>query len=204
MDNKIAPKNEVSVKEWTSEKEGDTVKDAIERLNALYASACENADAVRKMFTDRGVKSKFGFYNNHAIAVDDGYIYELYPIPIVTLELDGVSADIGFDIVSRNGNIGFLELTVDKAVLVEFDFTKLTEYEFAIYGVEHYLDDYWFGDIEATKEMIEKSDEKQFHIGFEFPDMAVLKKLLDAFCVVTNGASSEITDVADHKMLGKK
>lgn len=204
MSKKTATNGALSLTDASSEENEVTVKDAIERINALYEAVCENADAVRKTFSDRGVKTKFAFYNNHAVAVGDGYVNELYPIPVVTVEACGVAADIGFDIVSRDGNIGFLDLTVDKAVLIDLDFTKITEFEFSIFGVEHYLNEYWFDDVEATKQMIKKSDEKQFHVGFEFSDMTELKKLLDAFFVVTSGVDGGTADDPGRKMLGEK
>lgn len=204
MDKEMALLSELTEKDGETEQDEIAAKEAIERLNALYATVCNNAQAVRKMFTDSGIESREGFYNNHAVAVGDGYITEMYPIPVVTAKIKGVAVDIGFDIVTRNGNIGFVEFTVDKDVLIGLDFSKLTEYEFAIYGVEHYLTDYWFGDVAAAKELIQKSDEKQFHIGFEFPDMRVLKKMLETFYIVTSEVGCEVTDVDDNKMLGKK
>lgn len=187
------------------EQAGDEVslKDAIERLNALYAAVCENANTVRNMFTAGGIKNKFGFYNNHAVAIDDGYINELYPIPIVTAERVGVAVDIGFDIVSRNGNIGFVELTVDKTVLVGIDFSRLAQFEFAIYGVEQYLTEYWFGDAAQALAQIKESDEKQFHIGIEFVDMAALDRILDIFFGGVNGLGGDGAG-APLKMLDKK
>lgn len=203
MNNKLVTKSNVTAEDGVSGEYEANVIDAIESINALYASACKNAQAVRKLFVDCGMECRDGFYNNHAIAVGDGYINELYPIPIVTAKFKGVSVDIGFDIVSRNGNIGFSEFTVDKAVLVEIDFSKLSAFDFAIYGVENYHTDYWFGDITSTKELIAKSGEKQFHIGFEFPDMIVLKQILDIFFGVTSGVSFGSID-SDKKMLDKK
>lgn len=202
MDNKPMTTTDVAAN-GSSENNEVTVRDAIERLNGLYAAVWENSQTVRQMFTDRGIKSRFGFYNNHAVAVGDGYVNELYPIPIVTAAVGGVSADIGFDIVSRNGSIGFLELTVDKAVLLGLDFSELAGFEFAIFGVEQYHTDYWSDDVAATKARIEHSEEKQFHIGFEFADMPVLIKLLNIFCYAS-GVKFEIQDGAHQKMLGEK
>lgn len=202
MDNKVAKRGEVAIRDDASEEDEVDVIDAIERLNAIYATVCKNSQAVRKMFVDCGIECRDGFYNNHALAVGDGYINELYPIPVVTAKVKGVAVDIGFDIVSREGNIGFAEFTVDKAVLAALDFSKLSVYEFAVYGVEHYHTEYWFGDVAATKELIAKSDEKQFHIGFEFSDMVVLKQLLDIFFVVTSEVSCG--DDGDKKMLDEK
>lgn len=202
MDNKVATLNNITQDGGASEDEEVNAKEAIERLNAVYASVCQHAQAVRKMLTDSGIENREGFYNNHAVAVGSGYITEMYPIPVVTAKIKGVSVDIGFDIVTRNGNIGFVEFTVDKNVLIRLDFSKLTEYEFSIYGVEHYLTDYWFGDVAAAKELIKKSDEKQFHIGFDFPDMNALKKMLETFYIVTSEVGREVADADNNKMLG--
>lgn len=203
MNNKLTTLSNVTAEDGASSEYEANVIDAIERINALYESVCKNAQTVRKLFVDCGMECRDGFYNNHAIAVGDGYINELYPIPIVTAKFKGVSVDIGFDIVSRNGNIGFSEFTVDKAVLIELDFSKLSAFEFTLFGVENYHTDYWFGDIASTKEHIAKSDEKQFHIGFEFSDMNTLKQILDIFFVVTSGVSFGLID-GDKKMLDKK
>lgn len=196
MNNQIALNNELSAKDDSA------VKDAIERINALYAPICENAQNLRTMFDERGIKNRIAFYNNHAVAVGDGYVNELYPIPIVTATLAGVSVDIGFDLVSHNGKIGTMEFTVDKAVLIALDFSKLTGFEFAIFGVEHYHDEYWFGDVEATKKLIENCDEQQFHIGFEFSDLVELYNILNVF-IGANDLNSGEGDSAP-KMLDKK
>ncbi len=47
------------------------VASEVEKLNALYSTVCAHAAVARKMLSDRGIKSKIGFYNNHAIAIPD-------------------------------------------------------------------------------------------------------------------------------------
>ncbi len=110
-----------------------------------------------------------------------GYMNEVYPIPVITAAIGGVAIDVGFDLVKRNGNIGFIELAVDRSVLAVFDFTKLSGMSFAIYGVEEYLTDYWSGDVREMQKRIAASAETKFHIGMEFGDMRELQSIFDIF-----------------------
>ena len=102
-----------------------------------------------------------GYYNGHYYkGVSGEYEKAYFPIPEVTVK--GLcDIEIGIDKISIT-----TKLTRDTALA--YDYGKIKGYDFEVYGVENYLEDYYTDGctIDAMLENIRNSDEKD--IGFSF------------------------------------
>lgn len=154
------------------------MEEKIKEANKLYKPTL---DIVEKFCNDlklRKIGYTLGFYNNHELKIGKVFIKEFYPIPVVSLKINKYEIDIGFDIVTDKDYIGFIELTLDKEKVLNFDYDKIKEFNFEIYGYENYLIDYYGGDVENTKRLIHNSNEIKFHIGFNISKFSQVKVIL--------------------------
>lgn len=154
------------------------MKRKINKANKIYKPVL----VIVKKFCDelkqRKVDYTFGFYNNHEIKIGKNFIKEVYPIPVVSLKINECEVDVGFDIVTDKNYIGFIELTLEKEKTLKFDYNKIKEFNFVIYGYENYLTDYYNGDIESAKQLILNSTETKFHIGFNISKFSQIMNIL--------------------------
>lgn len=157
------------------------MKRKIDRLNKLYQPVIEKIDSISKILESKQVKYNFGFYNNHEIKVKGQFIKEIYPIPVISFRLNNVETDIGIDLTTSSDYIGFVELTLNKREILLFDFKKLDDCNFEIYGFDNCLEDFYFGDLNKTQELISKSKEKKFHIGILASNVEHIKQLISKF-----------------------
>ena len=150
----------------------------ITELNNLYEPALATIELLCKTLNSKKIDYKLGFYNNHEIKVNNQFVKEFYPIPVISCKTNNIDIDIGIDLANDNNYIGFIELTLSKKDILSFDFYKLDSFDFEVYGLEDYLDDYYFGDLEKTKELINYSTEKKFHIGINIKNINQIKTFI--------------------------
>lgn len=155
------------------------MKNKISKLNNLYQPTMDTIALICKILNTKKLNYKLGFYNNHEIKVDNQFIKEIYPIPVVSCKANNIDIDIGIDLATDNNYIGFIELTLSKKNILLFDFNKLKNYDFEIYGLDNYLEDYYFGDLEKTKELINHSTEKKFHISINIKDINQIETFIE-------------------------
>ncbi len=91
---------------------------------------------------------------------------------------DYYNIDIGIDAIPSTSYLGFIELTIAKDNILEFNFKKLTKIKFSIYGYENCLNDYYIDNIDTCIKNIKKSTETLFHIGIDFSNIDELFQLL--------------------------
>ena len=147
------------------------------QLNELYRNLDSKAQEISKCLC-----CDYGYYNGHFHKNASGnYEMDYFPIPVVSLK--GVcDVEIDFDCISVT-----TKLTKEKALC--YNFEKLKNYNFEVYGVENYLDDFYvLGD--TLGDMIEKirnSSEENIFFSFYFPaDTPV-----DAVCKLVNFIKQE-------------
>lgn len=134
----------------------------IEVLNNIYESMCKKSKYIQKLLKENGYESKNGFYNNHSVRDKNGnWITEYFPIAVITVEQ---LCDIGIDIKSI-----FIETKIKKEKAVKFDFRRFLNYQFEVYGIEEYLNDFYNDTlmIEDIEKRIETSREREIGIGFQ-------------------------------------
>lgn len=131
----------------------------IEELNDIYSPLYEHMKCVLKDLKALGYSYEWGFYNNHSVKQNGEWVLEYYPIPVVTIK---DICDIGFDVDST-----FIEFKLKREDALCFDFSKLLDYKFEVYGVENYLCDFYNDtlDLEGTADRIKSSVEQEIGIS---------------------------------------
>ncbi|MCL2217423.1 MAG: hypothetical protein FWB91_10460 [Defluviitaleaceae bacterium] len=154
--------------------------EAFDYLNNVYKELCEKSDIINKALSENGLKHKMGFFNNHYEKINDKFIVEYYPIPVISI--NGIG-DIGIDI----NNVWF-EAQISKEKAIAFDYTKLIGViEFEIYGADDFLSELY--DKEDTSGSIvykiRNSCETNFCVLFSFGRNFNITKLLEAIHLFT-------------------
>ncbi|MGI6770351.1 MAG: hypothetical protein ACOX5E_05835 [Bacilli bacterium] len=101
------------------------------------------------------------YYSGHYNKNNDGnYQIDYFPIPVISIK-NYCDIEVGLDGVS-------LSTKLKKADALKFDYNKIKQYKFEVYGVEDYLKDYYVegNTIEELLNNIKLSKEKD--IGFAF------------------------------------
>ena len=150
------------------------------KLNNIYKKALCTIEEIKAELDNIGINYTLGFYNNHEIKVRDKWVKEIYPIPVLTLKFDTMEADICVDII-KTKQLAFVELTLTKENILNFDFNILSNINFDIYGFLDYLTDYKKETAKETKQLIKKSCEEKFHIGFYINDINQIINLIKLF-----------------------
>ena len=135
------------------------------------------SEIILNILNSKSIECSLGFYNNHEIKIKNRFVKEIYPIPVISCKIHKVEIDIGFDVVSDH-YLGFLELTLSKRDILNFDFSKFNNLDFEIYGFNNYLEDFYFGNVENAKQTISKSEENKFHIGINISNINQMKNIL--------------------------
>jgi hypothetical protein len=111
-------------------------------LNEVYRSLNDLTKEICLKLKEFNYQYKKGFYNNHSIRVENEFIAEAYPIPVITVN---GKFDIGVDL-----NMIFIEAQFPASIVNSFDFNKFTEYEFDVYGTNDYNIDFYNVNMEIN------------------------------------------------------
>ena len=129
------------------------------KLNEIYRRLDLKAREISQL-----LNCSFAYYNGHYSKNAMGnYEMDYFPIPVVSLK--GVcDIEIDLDKISVT-----TKLSRDAAL--SYNFEKVKSFNFEVYGVENYLDDFYIaGDtISEIKERIRKSQEQNVFFSFSFP-----------------------------------
>jgi len=153
----------------------------INELNNIYEPALKDINFLTEMLKNNNIEFILYFFNNHQIKINNKYIKELYPIPVVSCKIKNIEFDLGVDIIKTNSYVGFVEITLNKKDILNFNFDKLKDFVFEIYGVDNCLTDYFFGDLLKTKTLIRQSVEKYFHIGIDIKSINQFEIIIERF-----------------------
>ena len=130
-------------------------------LNQIYRNLELKCMELVSVLQHRIFKIKTGFYNGNYHRGEEGaYTMDYYPIPVI--EVRGYcDVEIELDHIA-------ISTKLRKETALDYSFEKVKKYPFEAYGVEDYLADYYHPGqpVEALKENIRKSDERE--IGFSF------------------------------------
>ena len=131
---------------------------ARETLNAIYRPLEAKRAAVQDALRPLGLRVASAYYNGHYQKDEDGdYVRNDYPIPVV--EVAGLcDIEIEPDHLSVSA-----KLTRERALA--YDFSRLRDYAYEVYGVQDYLTDYAGEDV---KETIRNSAEREIGFSFSF------------------------------------
>lgn len=130
--------------------------------NVYYRLETKQAELFQGLF-HRTFELKRGYYNGNYHRDNGGnYVMEYYPIPII--EVQGLcDVEINLENITVS-----TKLTKQKAM--EYNYDRLKEYSFEVYGVEEYLQDYYKTGMttEELQAAIKKSEEKEIGFSFRF------------------------------------
>ena len=161
------------------------MKNKIKKFNKIYLPAMKNINLTSELLNKNKIKHKLGFFSNHEVKVGKNFVKELYPIPVISCKINSIEVDIGFDIATSVNYIGFFELTLNKNDILQLEFEKILTYNFEVYGYKNCFEDYYFGDLTQTKELISKSPEKKFHVGLKIENSNQVHTILsDVFQII--------------------
>ena len=144
-----------------------------DEMNKIYkALVLKQKELISELKKCGDFKFSSGFFNNHYHKNEIGvYIADCFPIPVISIK--GL-CDIEIDLE----RISVTSKLEKKNVLI-FDFSKINDLTFEIYGVEDYLTDYYAhgNNISDTLHKIESSDEQAFFYPFYFDNSVTGKEI---------------------------
>ena len=129
------------------------------QLNEIYKNLDVKAQELGKL-----LQCAYGFYNGHYHKnTVRNYEMDYFPIPVISVKgLCDVEIDLNQISITT-------KLTRNK--VLSYDFEKVKSYNFEVYGVENYLEDFYaVGDtISGMIEKIKESKEESVFFSFYFP-----------------------------------
>ena len=136
--------------------------DNIKILNEIYVKINKKKKELIQALKEKGISYRWGYYSQHSVKINEEWITEEYPIPVITI--DHIS-DLGIDIPHI-----FLEIAITREQALKFDYHKLESYPFEVYGMENYLNDFYNTSLSFTeiKDRIQKSSEVSIGISVFF------------------------------------
>ncbi len=135
----------------------------IRQLNALYAPMEEKARQIKRGLEGIFPSVQLGYYGGHWRRDEKG-VYQMDAFPIPVLEVAGVcDVEISPDGVS-------LTVKLRRNAALAYQWEKLTDWEFEVYGTEDYTGDFYLPgmSLEQLRENIRKSGEQEIGVTFAF------------------------------------
>jgi len=132
-----------------------------EVLNEIYGKVNEIMTRIQLLLGEKEITYQWGYYKNHSYRKWNGeWRVEAFPIPVISIENYG---DLGIEIDSV-----FFEVVISRNHALDFDFHRLADTTFELYGAEMYTQDYYNQDmdLDGIRERIENSMEEAFGIQF--------------------------------------
>lgn len=147
-------------------------KDILEQLNQAYFRPDKKARELVKLLKSQNCVTQYGYFNGHYHKDKCGdYKKDYYPIPVISV-VEGCDIEINFDSIS-------ISTKLKRADALEFSFEKLSGYNYEVYGVEDFLEDYYCegNTVAELKQKIVLSSEKEIGFSFQFDFEADLEML---------------------------
>ena len=147
----------------TTDKTSWGSKVSLDELNKIYYRLEMKQMELFQGLFHRVFELKSGFYNGNYHRDSKGlYVREHYPIPVIEVR--------GYCDVEINLENITVSTKLTKKKAVEYNYGKLEEYSFEVYGVEDYLQDFYEPGMvtEELQAAIKKSEEKEIGFSFKF------------------------------------
>lgn len=136
-----------------------------DELNEVYQKLESKMHEIVAPFTSlhKGHPFTCAYYNGHYFKNSDGkYTMDYFPIPVISLK-KLCDIEIGLENIS-------LSTKMTRDLALKFDYNKLCDYHFEVYGVEEYLEDF-YTEGHSIRELIaniSNSSEKEIGVSFQF------------------------------------
>ena len=152
-----------------------------DQLNKFYKNLDDLANQIRDILSKNGFTVKKGYFNGHFDKDASGnYVKSYYPISVI--EVNGLcDIEIVGDYISVSSKIS-------KKKAINFDYERLSGYNFEVYGVVDYLADYYKSgeDITNLFKNLEKCDEKEIGFAFTFASCTAIDVILNLMLLLKN------------------
>ena len=149
-----------------------------ESLNQVYSKLNKKRDEILSyLLKGDGYEIGCSYYSHHFFKVNDTFLLEEYPIPVITIN-DFI--DIGVDLDEI-----FIEAHVTKDHALVIDYSLLNR-PFDLYGLENFYDDVHNAsmDLRSIVERIEASNEEEFGLSFSFGFNEDVDSILDFVSII--------------------
>lgn len=133
-------------------------------LNEVYQKLEAKMHEITAPFLSlhKGHPFTCGYYSGHYFKNPNGeYTMDYFPIPVISLE-KLCDIEIGLENIS-------LSTKLSRDLALKFDYDKLCDYHFEVYGVEKYLEDFYTegNSIQELITNISNSSEKEIGVSFQ-------------------------------------
>ena len=129
----------------------------LETLNNIYEELHNDKNIIIEYLNENEIPYTVGYYPFHSFKNEEGFYLEQYPLPVITISS---MIDVGIDLDKV-----FFEFKFTKDTAVEFDFHLFDMFQFEVYGVLDYYNDYYFGNIDEINNNILQSNEEEIGIS---------------------------------------
>lgn len=142
-------------------------------LNNIYQGLHKEKQEIIELIELHEYSYTTGYFPFHAFKKNNEFMLEQYPIPVITVNN---RFDIGVDLYQI-----FIEFKLPMSVAMSFDFHLLDMYQFEVYGIDDYYDDYYFEDIDQIHQNLASSDEEEIGISILINKEDIKESVLNVF-----------------------
>ena len=149
-----------------------------DELNQIYSKLNKKRDEMlNSLMNGEGYEIAWGFFSHHFYKVNETFLLEEYPIPVITIN-DYI--DIGIDLDEI-----FIEAHLSKDIMLLIDYSIINR-PFDVYGLEEFYDDIHNSsmDLLSIKDRIEASNEEEFGLSFSFDFNEDIDSILDFVSII--------------------
>lgn len=173
-----------------------------ESLNSIYKSLYDHTKSIVNELKNNNYKCEWGYFGQHYIRYNDNWLLEHFPIPVI--DVNGI-CDIGIDLEHI-----FIEYKILKQTALKYNFNKLTKYNFEVYGVKNYLNDFYNAemDLNSIKKRIIDSEENDIGISIfldkNFKSNEIIEVIKDILsCYIETVINKNIEEIDYSNIIGK-
>ena len=156
------------------------MRKTVKNLNKIYASAFEKIDKMSKFLSKNCVDHALDFHYGHRIKIGGHFTNELYPIPVIRFKLNGIKAEVSFDVYTNKDYIGYIKLYPNKEEILSLDLKVFASLKYLIYGYNYQQDLYNEEDLEQTKTNIKNSKDTRFIIYADFQNFEQVFSIIES------------------------
>lgn len=153
------------------------MKNKILQLNNIYSNALSSADEVLKFLHARHIDCALCFCDQICSRINDELICRNYPMPVVICYLHNYKTQIGFDVATTAGYLGFIKFTLTKDEILRFNFDLLHDFEFRVYSTLDYLT-FDFTNVKKGENIIKNSKSYEFRIKIDFSSLSQVEEII--------------------------
>ncbi len=159
------------------------MNNSVENLNILYNDVFEKMNKMTKFLSCHCVDNAIDFHYGHRIKIKENFINEMYPIPRICCQLQGLKTEIFFDVYTNKNYIGYIKLYPKKEEILSLDLNIFKHLKYLVYGYNYQQELYNSKDLTQTKINIENSKDTKFIIYADFKNLEQVFKVIESLTI---------------------